>query len=424
MADEQTCKRTVEITIPIEDVNAETARVELEIQKKARMPGFRPGKVPMSIIRSRFESDIRQEVVEHLVPKAFRKRADEEQLSVVGTPNVTDVHFHKGEPLRFTAEFEVAPEFELGEYRGISVPYSEPKVTDEEIEERLNTMREQKSEFVNIDPRPLEDGDYAVVSLKSVSGVEKPIDEDELILRIGDAETVSGFSENLRGLSPGDEKEFEVEYPADYGRETLAGRKVLFLAKVKGLRRKELPELNDEFAQDFGDYKTIDELREEVRRVILRENETRASQESKAKLVDQLVESHTFAVPDAFVDRQIESILESRFREFAAQGIDPRQLKIDWAKLKESQKEQATKDVKASLLLEKIADREAIETLTDEVDREVQRIARQWREPAAAARMKLEKDGRLRQIAARIRTEKVLNFLFENARKVAAAPAE
>lgn len=427
MSEEQSCKRTLELTVPLDEVNAEIARVETEIQKKVRIPGFRPGKVPMSMVRSRFDSDIRQEVVESLVPKAFRKRAEEEQLAVVGTPNVTDVHFHKGEPLRFKAEFEVAPDFELGEYRGVAAPYSEPKVTDEDIAARLNAMRDQKAEFVNVDPRPLADGDYAVVALQSVAGLDKPMEESELTLHLGDAETLPEFSENLRDLSPGDEKEFDVQYPENYGNEKLSGRKVRFLAKVKGLRKKELPELNDEFAKDVGDFQSLEELQAEVRKAILREREHLASQEAKAKIVDALVESHQFAVPDAFVDRQIEMSLENRFRELAQQGIDPRQFKINWEDVKKAQAPQAIKDVKASLLLDKIADREAIETTNDEVDREVQRIARQLREPVAATRMKLEKEGALRRIALRIRTEKVLSFLFENARKVAppaAPPAE
>lgn len=407
------------MTVSLDEVNAEIARVESEIQRKARIPGFRPGKVPMSMVRSRFESDIRQEVAESLVPKAFRKRAGEEQLAVVGSPNITDLHFHKGEALRFKAEFEVAPQFELGEYRGLTAPYSEPKATDEDVTARVNQMREQKAEFVNVDPRPLEAGDYAVVALQSVAGLDQPMDENELTLHLGDAETLPEFSENLLGLTPGEEKEFDVEYPKEYGNKKLSGRKVRFLARVKGLRKKELPELSDEFAKDVGDFQSLEELQAEVRKAILRERELLHSQQAKASIIDALVESHQFAVPDAFVDRQIEMSLESRFRELAQQGIDPRQLQINWEEVKKAQTPQAIKDIKASLLLDKIADREAIETTTDEMDREIQRIARQVRESVAATRMKLEKEGALSRLALRIRTDKVLNFLFENARKVA-----
>ncbi len=410
----------MELTIPVAEVEAETGRVVEALQRQVKLPGFRPGKTPTSIIRSRYQGDIRQKVVENLLPRAFKAQADKENLKVAGTPNIAEIKFEPGEPLWCKAEYEVQPEFDLGEYRGLTVPYTDPQVSDEDVEKRLDGVRDRKAEFVNIDPRPLADGDYAVVSLTSTAGVEgEPVQADEMILHIGDPETMPEFSEALRGLEPGGNASVTVDYPENYTSPRLAGRKVTFDVQVKGLRRKELPEANDEFAADMGDYKSIGEFREELRREMLRERESAAKQEAQSKLVDSLVDGHEFAVPDAYVDRQVEMNLESRLRELAAQGVDPRKLNIDWEELKKSQADRARRDVKASLLLDKIAERESIETLNDEVDREIHRASKQMREPAAAVRMKFEKDGTLRNIAARIRTEKTLTFLFENARKVA-----
>jgi trigger factor len=404
----------------VAEVEAETERVVAALQKRVRLPGFRPGKAPVSLIRTRFQEDIKQEVVEHLVPRTFRAHADRENLKVVGNPGVTEIHFHAGEPLKFKAEFEVAPEFELGEYRELEVPYEEPKVTDDDVNARLETIRDQKADYVNVDPRPVEDGDFAVVALKSIAGVGgDPIDQDEMMLHIGDAETMPAFTEGLRGVTPGEAREIEVAYPENYGSERLAGKTVRFNVNLKGLRRKELPELNDEFAQDLGDYKDLGELKEEVRKAILREREYVAQQGAKSKLVEKLVVSHDFAVPNTFVERQIEMNVEGRLRELAAAGADLSQLKLNWDDIRESQREQAMRDVKASLILDRIAEREAIETLTDEVDREVQRIARQQQEPVPAVRKRLEEEGVIRRIASRIRTDKTLNFLFEQSRKVA-----
>jgi trigger factor len=414
------CKHELEITVPVSDIQAETERIVADIQKRAKLPGFRPGKAPASLIRQRFSSEIRQDVLEHILPKAFRAKADEEHLQVVGTPNVTDVHFHEGEPLRFKAEFEVMPVVDLNEYRDLPVPYIEPEVTDEQVTERIEAIREQKAEYVNEDPRPIQDGDYAVVHLKSISSVDgDPIDNDNMMLHIGDPETMPEFSENLRGVSPGEEREFDVTYPEDYAQERIAGKTVRFHVDVTGIRRKELPELNDEFAKDLGDYQNIEELREAVRKSLLADAQYRAQQEAKDKLVDELVNRHEFPVPETFIERQIEMTVESRLRAAAAQGIDPRGLKLDWEKIKESQRDKAIRDVKASLLLERVAEREAIHTTNDEVDREVQRFAKSEREPVAAVRMRFEKDGTLGRIANRIRTDKVLNFLFEHARKLA-----
>lgn len=418
------CKHSLEITIPAAEVDRETERAVAEIQKKARLPGFRPGKAPLSIVKTRFAGDIRQEVIEKLVPRFFHDTVEKEHLQVVGRPDITDVHLHAGEPLRFKAAFEVAPTFELGDYRGITITYSEPEVTDADVAERLEQVRDQKAEYVNEDPRPLADGDYAVVSLESLSGLAEKISQDELMLKLGDESTMPAFTENLRGASPDDVREFEVTYPDDYERKPLAGRTVKFRATVKAVRRKELPELNDEFAKDLGDFKTLDELKETLRRNILREREQRAQETAKHELIDKLVDAHDFAVPEAYVDGQIETNVQNQLRALAAQGMDPKGLKLDWEKVRQSQKGRAERDVKAALLLDKIAEREAVGATQEEVDREVQRIARQQREAVAVTRAKLQKDGVIGRIAGNIRTEKTLSFLFEHARKEAAPAPE
>jgi len=413
------CKHSVEISVPVADVEKETERVVAEIQKKVRLPGFRPGHAPVGLVKTRFAGDIRQDVLEKVVPRAFRAAMEKDHLNVVGTPDISDVHFHAGEPLKFKAEFEVAPEFELGNYRGIVVTYTEPEVTDEEVSKRIDEIREQKAEYVNEDPRPLADGDVAAISLESVSGVAEKVQQDELMIKIGDEATMPAFSENLRGVPPEESREFDVTYPEDYERKTLAGRTVRFKATVKAVRRKELPEANDEFAKDLGDYQTLDDLKDAVRKAILREKESRAQEAAKHELIDKLVDAHDFPVPNAYVDRQIEMNLETKLRTLAAQGIDPRSIKLDWNKVRESQKDKATRDVKASLLLDKIGEREAIGATQDEVDKEVQKIARQSREAVAVTRAKLQKDGTIGRIAGHIRTDKTLNFLFEQARKEA-----
>ena len=416
------CKHEIEITVPVDEIARETDRVVASIQQKAKLPGFRPGKAPASLIRAKFSKQVRDDVLENLLPKYFKQKVEEEHLEVVGRPNLKDVHFHEGEPLRFKAEFEVAPEIELNDYRGITIHYGEPQVTDEDIAKRLDEIREQKAQFVNIEPRPVADGDYAVVTLDSLSGVDQPIHQDEIVLHVGHDETLADFSDALRGMSPGEEKEFDVSYPEDFGQQRLAGKTVRFRAKLTMIRSKELPELNDEFAQDLGDYPSLNDLREAVRKAIFQEREYAAQQKAKDELIDKLIETHEFPVPEAYIERQIEAQVENQFRELAERGIDPAKLKIDWAKLKESQRPKALHDVKASLLVDKIAEREAIAPTNDEVDAEVQRIAKQQREPVAAVRKKLQKDGILSRIAYQIRSNKTLNFLFEHARKE--APAE
>ncbi len=411
------CKRSLEISIPVSEVEVEMGRVVSSVQKRAKLPGFRPGKVPANLLRKQFQSDIRQQVLENLIPKYLQKRFEEEGFRVVGTPDILDVHFEDGAPLHFKAEFEVAPEIELGQYTDLTVPYRDPDVTGEDIDRRLEQLRDQKAQYVNIDPRALEQGDFAVLTLESVGGVEgEPVRQNELTLEIGGADTLEAFSSNLVGMSPGEEKTFDVEYPEDYGQGKLAGRKVRFHAEVKGIRKKELPELNDEFAKDVGDFLNLEELREALRKSIFAERQYEAQQEAKNKLVDILVDQHDFPVPEALIDRQIQSRVE---RALVAEGRDPKSVRVDWPKVKSTQRDRALREVKASLLLTRISERESIDALRDEVDREVERIARQQREPVAAVRLRFEKDGTLHRIASHIQTEKTLSFLFEHARKEA-----
>ena len=414
------CKHSLEISIPVDVVESETSRVVDDIQKRAKLQGFRPGKAPANLIRKQFAGDIRQKVLENLIPVHLQKQLDAENLNAVDTPEISDVHFHDFAPLKFKATFEVFPEVALGEYNNVEVPYQDPEVTEEDIAKRIDEIREQKAQYINIDPRPVVDGDFAVVSLESLEGVTgEPVKTDEMVLEIGAKETFEAFTENIRGLTPGDEKDFEVVYPADYGSEKLAGKTVKFHAVLKGLRRKELPELDDEFAQELGDYRTVDELKEAVRKAIFSQRQNDAQQEAKNQIVDKLVDAHDFPVPDAFVERQIKNRVEQRLRAMAEQGIDPRKLQLDWDKLKESQREKAVREVKASILLGKVSERESIRATRDEVDGEVEKAARQMRKPVAAIHMEFEKDGTLGRIASHIQTDKTLNYLFEHARKTA-----
>ena len=412
------CKQSLEISVPVEEVEAETGRAVAKVQQKAKLHGFRPGKAPASIIRKMFAGDIRQQVLETLIPKHLQIRFEAEDLKVVGQPNVSDIHFEAGEPLRFKAEFETVPTIELKDYRDLTVPYHDPQITDEDIAKRIEELRQQKADFVNEDPRPLRDGDFAVLSLESLSGTDGPaVKQDEMTLQIAGPDTMEGFTENLRGMSPDEEKEFDVVYPEDYGQPKLAGKTIRFRAQVKGVRRKELPDVNDEFAQDLGDFRTLDELRESVRKNLFSQRQYEAQQDAKNKLVEKLVDLHDFPVPETFVEQQIKNRMEQRMRMLAEQGMDISKVQLDWKKVKDTHQEKAWREVKASMILSRIAEREAIAPTRDEVDREVEQIARQQHEPFAAVRVRFEKDGTLNRIASHIQTDKTLNFLFEHAGK-------
>ncbi|MBI3209631.1 MAG: trigger factor [Candidatus Solibacter usitatus] len=413
------CKHELEFSIPAEVVAQEAERVAMSIQKDAKLPGFRPGKAPLSMIRSRYKDVIQQEILEQLIPRHFQKQLDEENLHFIGKPQMKDLHFHDGAPLRFKMEFEVAPEVELKEYREIPTPYAAPDVSDEDVSRRFDELRESRAEFINLDPRPAENGDAAVVDLVSSGGLEgAPMEAQDMTIELGAPGTMPEFSAVV-GMSPGDVKTITVTYPEDYGQERLAGKTVDFQATLKRLQKKELPELNDDFAKDLGDFQSLDELRQMVRTNMLREREQAAQRAAKDAILHKLAEMHPFAVPETYVDRQIDIYAE---RFLAQAGADRDKIKIDRGKLKDAMRDQAIRDIRGTLVVDKIGTVESIAATKDEVDAELNRYARQVREPVAAIRKRFDENGTTGRIADSIRTEKIMSFLFEQARKE--APAE
>jgi trigger factor len=419
------CKHSLEIVIPAEAFTAATAAATAKVRQKVHLKGFRPGKAPEAIVRQYYSGEIRQEALDKLIPDALKKEYDRQNLQVVSRPDIKDLKFPESGDVTFTAELEVAPEFELGNYRGVEVPYAEPQVSDSDVEQRIESVRDSRAQYVNVDPRPAQDGDHCLVDLHPVSGLDdETMHQHDVNIEIGGKDTFAEFTDALRGAQPGEAREAEISYPENYAAEKLAGKTVRFRIDLKQIRLKELPELNDEFAKDLGDFQNLEELRAEVRKTIFHEREASAQNEAKNAIIEKLVDAHQFPVPEAFVDQQVQGMIEGQLRSLAAQGVDVGKLKLDWSELRKAQAERAARDVRASLILEKVSVAESIFTTQEEVDAELARVSRQQREPIAAVRMRFEKDGTLGRIASRIRTEKTLGYLFEQAVKTKPTAAE
>jgi len=408
-------RREIAVEIPVEEVNRETASLIQKYQKLARIPGFRRGHVPASIIRQRFSEDLKSDVVEALVPRYFRKEADKQGLIPVSQPQVTDLQLKDNEPLRFKASFEVMPEIKVEGYKELRADKPEITVTNEEVEQSLNGVREQHATFTSVEGRTLADGDYAQVSLdgKPKDGEDKPVHMDEVLVEIAGKNTMPEFTENLRGASPGDERVFEVTYADDAQEQRLAGKTFTYTVKVQSIKQKSLPELDDQFATQLGEFKTLEEVRQRIREGMESERKHAAEHEAKDKLVAELVKRTEFEVPEALVDRQIDLRLERGLRALAAQGMKAEDIKkMDLNRLRVGQREQALQEVKASLVLDKIAEEEKIEVSDEEIAREIDALAAQSKQTPEAIRARLTRDGALDRIRNRIRSEKNLDFLY------------
>ncbi len=410
-------KREIEVEIPTEEVSRETDVLVQKYQKLARIPGFRPGHVPPSIIRQRFSQDIQNDVVDALVPRYFRKETERLGLIPVSQPRVTDLHAHEGEAMHFKASFEVMPEIKVEGYKELRAEHPQISVTEQEVGESLKSLQEQKATFSPIEGRTIADGDYAQVSLDGTPKRDeegaKPVHMDDVLVEIGGKNTMPEFTENLRGAAPGDERVFEVNYPQDFSDERLRGKTFTYRVKVNAIKQKALPELNDDFSKELGEFSTLNEIRQRIREGMEHDRRQAAEREAKDKLLAELVRRNDFEVPEALVERQIDVRLERGLRALAAQGMRSEDMKkMDLARVRVGQREQALQEVKASLLLEKIADVEEIIVGDEEIDREIEALAGQTDQAPDAIRARLTRDGALDRIRNRIRNEKALDFLY------------
>jgi trigger factor len=419
-------KREISVEVPADEVTRETEAIILKYQKVARLPGFRKGHVPASMIRHRFAEDLKSDVVEALVPRYFRKEAEKLGMIPVSQPRVTELHIHDGEPLTFKASFEVMPEIRVEGYKELRAEHPEITVTDEDVEQALASVREQHATFTSVEGRPLADGDFAQASFDGQpkdgakdaakhgkAGDANPVHMDEVLIEIGGQNTVPEFTENLRGVSAGEERSFEVAYAADAPDNRLAGKTFVYTVKVQAIKRKDMPELNDDFAKELGEFTTLDQVRKQIRENMIAEKRHAAEHEAKEKLTAELVRRNDFEVPESLVERQIDLRLERGLRALAAQGMKMEDMKkMDLPRLRVGQREQALQDVKSSLLLDRVAELEKIEVDEEELNREIASLAKQSKQTPEAVRARLTQDGGLDRIRNRIRSEKTLNFLY------------
>jgi trigger factor len=421
---EATCRRELELEIPAEDVSKATERVAKEIARVARVPGFRPGKAPVSLIKRRFADDIKGEVLQSLVPEKVEKAVAEQKLNPVSQPQVDKLDFNEGQPLKFRAVFEVLPEFELGKYKGLDIEMPAMEVTEEDVSKALEETRERAAAFAPVEGRAVENGDFVQLKLAGIpEGGGDPIQADNVMCHVGAEETMQPFNENLLGANVGDHKAFAVDYPADYPDAKLAGKKFHYDADVTGIKVKKLAELNDDFAKDVSDATTLDELKKKIRESLEHEREHRRKDLQREKIIFELVKGHDFPVPESLVEHQKDVRLERVVRSLAQQGVDPRAVNLDWVSLRQRQEDRAKEDVKAELIIDRIASTENIDVTEEDVQNELQHLGGHSGESVEAIRARLTKQGALDRMKAKLRSDKTLDWLAQNANVRTAAAA-
>jgi trigger factor len=424
---EASCRRELELEIPAEEISKASEKVAKEFAKMARVPGFRPGKAPISLIKRRFAEDIKSEVLQNLVPETVEKAVAEQKLSPVSQPQVDKLEFNEGQPVKFRASFDVLPEFTLANYKNLEIEMPEMNLTEEDVAKALAEMQQRAAAFTPVEGRPVQNDDFVQVKLNGTpEGGGEPLQAESVLCHVGAEETMEPFNENLRGANVGDHKDFDVNYPADYPDPKLAGKLFHYSVDVLGIKSKQLPELNDEFAKDVSDATSLDELRTKIRESLEHERDHRQKDLQREKVIGELVKLHDFPVPESLVEHQMDVRLERVVRSLAQQGVDPRAVNVDWVSLRRRQEERAKEDVKAELVIDRIATEEKIEVTDEELDHEVEHMAGHSGESAEAFRARLTKQGALDRMKAKLRSDKTIDWLAQNAsvKTVAAASAK
>jgi trigger factor len=408
-------QKRISIEIPSDIVDQEIDRVTKGYSKQARLPGFRPGKVPASVIKQRFKDQILHDVLHGLIPRAIEDALTERGVEPVDTPNVKDVNIKEGQPLKFTAAFETLPPFDPGDLATISLRQPPATIEPEAVEQTLTRLRDRAARLEPVEGRPAADGDTVIAELDRKDASGETDHHDAVPIELGAAANPPGFDANLIGLGPGDEKTFTVHFPEDYAVKELANTDVEYMVKVKELRHRVLPELDDEFAKDLGEFETLDALRDRIEKDLTEEAELAAKRQIRNELFKQLAQRVTFEVPAALVEREIDRRLEEFARRLMEQNMDPRQANIDWAQFREAQREPAREAVASALVLDEIARRENLVVTDEDLDKEIEQFATRSGRTPAAVRAQLEKEGGISRLYAGLRREKAVDFALARA---------
>jgi len=424
LVDVNQTRKNLVVEIPSTVVDAEIDKVSRDYGKAARIPGFRPGKVPTKVVRQRFRDQILHDVAHGLIPRAVDEALRERGVEPVDTPDIRDVVVEEGQPLTFTATFDTVPPIDPGDYATIELQRASTAVTDAAVEEALNGLRDRSARYEPVEGRGVDRGDSVLMDLirtaeadpgEGEGGGRKSDTHENVTVDIGAPANPPGFDDELMGLTGGEQKTFDIHYPGDYAIAELAGKTVNYDVTVKAVRTRIVPSLDDEFAKDVGDFASLDALRARVREDLEHEARHEAERDTRAALMKQLASRVVFDVPQALLEREIDRRVEEFVRRLIDQQIDPMKTNIDWEEFRERQREAASEAVRGALVLDEVARRESVAVSSADVEAEIARYAERTDRTPAAVRARLEKEGGIGRLYNGLRRERTIDFLLSRA---------
>ena len=409
-------KKRLRVEVPVETVLAEFNRVAATYRRHSRIAGFRPGKAPVALVKRRYRKDIRQDVLQKLIPESYDQSIRERKIRPLGQLQLEQVALNEGEPLVYEAVVETLPEFQLPEYKGLEVRLEKNAPDEESVNRELERLRDRHAPLVSAPERDtVRDGDYAVVDLlgRYVPGEDEAVRQENTTIRVGDERTQRDFNQALPGMKAGEEKTFVVDYPPDYPEEKLAGRRVRFNLQLNDIKVKDLPDLNDEFAKDLGDFNDLDQLKEQIRQGISNQWQQARDSSIRRQLVQKLSEASPFQLPETLVEDRIDNKIRDVAYNLARQGVDPNKANLDWNRIRDDLRQDAEQEARAALILSEIAEIEQLEVEWWEFEDELRKTADALNQPVEKLRSRYEEEPSKGGLQTRILRRKALELLME-----------
>ena len=424
LTDVSETKKTLTVEVPPEVVEAEVARISQRYARAAKLPGFRPGKAPVQVVRKRFKDEILHDVAHDLVPRVVGDALRDKGVQPVDTPKVRDLQLEEGKPLTFTAAIETAPHVEPGDLSTLTVQRPAMPVSEDDVDQTLSRLRDRLARLDPVEDREAQHGDTVLMNLsrRRLTGAqgaeiepEEPESHQGISAEIGAAANPPGFDDGLLGVTPGTNKTFEVTFPADYEVEEMAGARVEYAIETTALRRRVLPTLDDEFAKDLGEFQTLADLRVRIREDLEQDAERERTRRMRQQLLEQLAARMTSEVPEGMVAREVDRRVEEFARRLMDQGVDPRQAAINWDEFRSQQQEPAVATVKSVLVLDEIVRRERLEVSEDELDADISGYATRAGRTLAEVKAQLAQQDQLDSIRTGLLREKAVSHAMSRA---------
>ena len=417
-------KKKLKVEVPAEVAGKEFNQIANDYKKHARLPGFRPGKAPLQLVKRRFRKDICKDVLQRLIPESYDQALREREVKPLGDLRIEQLSFEEGESLSYEAQVEILPEITLPEYRGLEVQVPTEALTEEMVEEQLEKIRQRQAPLVTVSDRTTAaDGDYATVDLEGEyldqdpdGKPAEPIAEKNVTLQLGGEHTHKSFDQALNGMDVGEKKTFEVTYEPDYPEEKLAGHRVRFNVVLNDIKLLDLPDLDDEFARGLGEFENLGKLKDKIREELNHQLEQNRASKLRQELVQKLIDATNFEVPELLVENRIDDKVRDLAYDMARQGLNPTKTDVDWSSMRSDLRAVAEKETRAGLILAKIADQEGFDISPQEVSQELEGLAESTNQPIDKVRQHFQEDSRREGLVDQIRRRKALDIVLEGAK--------